>query len=30
MLGCPPSFILHQFLYVHIDVDMCYWFLRAN
>ena len=30
MLGCHSSFILHQLLYVHIDVDMCYRFLRTN
>lgn len=30
MLGCHSSFILHQFLYVHINVDMCYRFLRTN
>ena len=23
-IGCRPSLILHQFLYVHINVDMCY------
>ena len=29
-IGCHSSFILHQFLYVPIDVDMCYRFLRTN
>ena len=30
MLGCHSSLILHQFLYVHINVNMCYRFLRTN
>ena len=30
MLGCHSSFILHQFLNIRINVDMCYRFLRTN
>ena len=30
MLGCYSSFILHQFLNIRINVDMCYRFLRTN
>lgn len=25
-IGCRPSFILHQFLNIHINVDMYCWF----
>lgn len=30
MLCCHSSFILYQFLNIHINVDMCYRFLRTN